>query len=42
MKIVHWTSKDLEILPEDDGTRYEVKEFFYDITRKLPGPSQNQ
>ncbi len=24
MKTVHWTSKDLEILPEDDGTRYEI------------------
>ena len=24
MKIVHWTSKDLEILPEVDGTRYEI------------------
>ncbi len=24
MKIVHWTSKDLGILPEDDGTRYEI------------------
>jgi Uma2 family endonuclease len=102
MKIVHWTSKDLEILPEDDGTRYEIidgelyvsrqphkyhqlvctriwtiiqtwsiqtdngeavagpgliftddndvapdvtwmsKEFFFDITRKLPAASQNQ
>jgi Uma2 family endonuclease len=24
MKTVHWTSKDLEILPEDDGSRYEI------------------
>lgn len=24
METVHWTSKDLEILPEDDGTRYEI------------------
>jgi len=24
MKIVHWTSKDLQVLPEDEGTRYEI------------------
>ena len=24
MKTIHWTSKDLEILPNDDGTHYEI------------------
>ena len=24
MKTIHWTSKDLEVLPEDSGTRYEI------------------